>query len=944
MIKQTRQEMDQLIFGAGFGTVNLSWLGYHVAKFYHWIIGFFTIAIILLTVAPVVPSRFVWLWIGGYVIYFAARKLMNEEARRKFYHPAVQLVRAQIGLVAVGLLINYVGPEHNQAVSLWLLFIFVLQLTSKHCKTSIFLLTVAETWFAVFVLNANIQLLDGISFELDVFNFVTQALWIGVLAFLLHYLVRAIDARQDTISGYQLASTLSSDLEALSDLEQKWRSILETCLAVVPGQAGALWTCDHKTQKIKLLTGIYDYDKGGGKPMASDETSTLSMTGDHLMAYVAQKGEACHCIAKDNSVICQNGETVSFSCPDIFAAFDSMMIIPITESMGPQPRTMALLCIGFDKNRTPRKNLLKEYQTLLIDMVHHVKPLFYYEKHLEDLLVLQQISREASLDVELTKVLDSILEDTVNTLGFEFATISLVDDNHRVIRMVGGINVSEAWIEMSVHPLDSKDIQADIVRSGKTEIIEGWDDRFDRRIWEQCGHGDMIRVFSPIVSVEPKTHRERVIGTVEAGYRKQYRPTVDKQQVAMLKPFIDQVAIAIEKARLFDRKERRAQALLSLHSVSQAIGEARDLPRVLDQIGESAELVLGADMVMLYQYDDELHRLSEPVVFGNVYGKPPLSLMIKETGVLAKIIRERVPHYSPDALQDPYLIDTGPLEAGAKPIKRRSFTQRQNIKSFAGVPLLVNGQIVGVMCVNYRSRHLLASDEQYILELFAQQAAMAIKNARMNKLAEQLAVNEVRSRLSRDLHDSISQYVPAIKFMASNAEMQIESDPQSARKWLKKIQEAAQAALKDVSFNVFELKPVPLERGIHECLIHDAEFISSSFGLDVTPRVQLTERLGATTEEEVYMVVREAMTNSARHSAASQVCVKIWDEDDRVYFSVEDDGVGFALPLPPHEYSHGLSSMKTRMEMLGGQLIIETSPEKGTRVKGFAPLGRQVDE
>lgn len=942
MIRQTRQEMDQLIFEAGFGTAKLSQLGYIAAKYYHWIIGGFTVTVILIVALPIASPQVVVLWIGAYLVYFAARQLMNERVRTLFYRPSVQFLRAQAAMLAIVLLIHYLGPK-GQQTNLWLLFILALQLTSKHCPTWAFLVSVVEVWVILLALRLDTARPPNFSSgylyaNSDVF---IQCLWIGILAFILHYLVRNIDARNDTIAGYELVNTLSSRLDPLTNSEEKWKAVLETCLKVVGGHTGSLWICDYKRQEIKLLaeSSINLSNQNCSTMVETTQQKAISLTGDDVMAHVAHTGTACYCVADTNRATCKGGEELQLKCPAVFPGIHSLMVIPIADSSGLHARTMALLCVDFHKSSPPPQQVVSDYQNLLSNMVHHIKPLFYYEKHLRELTALQTIGRKASRELELNRVLDSVLEATVTTLGFEFATISLVDGDQELIKTVRGINVPTEWIDMAVHHLDSDDIQADIVRTGKTEVIEGWDSRFDRRIWERFGHKDMIRVFAPIVTVDRQTRKEKVIGTVEAGYRKDNRSTIDEQQVDILKAFINQASIAIEKAQLFERMEKRAEALTSLHKVGQAIGAARELPHLLEEIGRSAERILGADIVMLYRYDDEENRVQPPLIFGTVWGKRSLSLKIKEEGILAKIIKDKAPYYAPNALENPYLTERLVDNTQDKRVVHRSFTQRQNIKSFAGVPLLSNGHIVGVMCVNYRKRHQFAEDEQQILELFAQQAAMAIKNAEINELARQLAINEERSRLSRELHDSISQYLPSIVLMADNAGALLETRPQQAWCWLEKIQRAAQAVIKAMVFNVFQLKPVRLEDGIGAGIAAYAQMIRDCFGLQVEMEIDLPERLQPSLEEGIYIVVREAITNSARHAQAHHVYVQITSEKGHVYFQVRDDGCGFDPKLQTHKHCHGLTNMRERIRVIGGNLKIRTAPGQGTLVEGRVPAG-----
>lgn len=946
MIGQTRQEMDKLILSAGFGAAKMSSLGYTIAKYYHWILAAFTVAVILLEMLPLVQAGTVALWIGLYLIYFAARQLMGERARTLFYQPEVQLLRAQLGVLVVSFLIYSLGRA-GASTTLWLLFVLVLQAVSKHCRSWAYVLMLVESWLAILllaILALGSALWTAPTFTAEV---AVPCLWLGILSFIIHYLIRNVDVRTETIARYELVNTLSGRLESLENPDAKWQAVLQTCVQVVQGRSGTLWFCDYNTQTLRL---VVEYNERA--PLAGDvagahaalETSA-SLASDHLLAQVARNGKPCYYVTDGQRAIWQDQSEIRVQRPQAFQNLYSVMSIPITDDgTSPTRQTLAVLCVGFERSAPPRQTLLTSYQTLLSNMVHYIKPILHYERTVQELKALQQIGSKASRAVELNQVLESILHEIVATLGFEFATVSLVDENEQLIRTVKGINVPDEWIETAVHPLHGRSIRADIVHTGKTEVIEEWDDRFDRRIWERFDHKNAVRVFSPIVTFEHDAHQEKVIGTVEAGYWKATRSVIDEQQLAMLQSFITQAAIAIEKAQLFERMNRRNQALTSLHRVGQSIGVARALPQVLQEIGVNAERVLGADIVMLYRYNEEEHRLQSPLITGTVWGNRPLSLDIKEDGVLAKIIREKASHLASDALADPYLTDYARPSGYPKSVRYRSFTQRQNIKSFAGVPLLANGHIVGVMCVNYRKRHQFANDEQQILELFAQQAAIAIKNAEVNELTHELAAREERSRLSRELHDSISQYLPAISLMADNARALLIRDPARAQDWLDKIQLAAHAASSKVDFAVFQLRSVGLKDSLPTDMGELSQLVDECFGLEVELDIRLTCAIPPSIEEAVYLIVKEALINSARHAHARQACIKIALQHGSIYFWVRDDGCGFDSEKVDERHSHGITSMRERTKMLGGRLHIGPTGSGGTIVVGQLPLGRNTDE
>jgi len=140
--------------------------------------------------------------------------------------------------------------------------------------------------------------------------------------------------------------------------------------------------------------------------------------------------------------------------------------------------------------------------------------------------IFRRIGSASATVVELNEQLESMLDET-ERLGFEFATISLVDDYMGHIRAVRGRNVPPGWITRAVHKLTDKDIQADVVRQKEAVVIDRWDARLDWDLWERFNHERLARVFAPII------HDGKAIGTIEAGCdRTREDRVITKQNIA----------------------------------------------------------------------------------------------------------------------------------------------------------------------------------------------------------------------------------------------------------------------------------------------------------------------------------------------------------------------------------------------------------------------------
>lgn len=224
-----------------------------------------------------------------------------------------------------------------------------------------------------------------------------------------------------------------------------------------------------------------------------------------------------------------------------------------------------------------------------------------------ELNALRNVGKIIASMQDLDKVLIEILRILHNLLGFEYGTISLVDEKSRTIGTKHGIwgdeiDVFPKWIKMAQYSLDEKekiDIQIDIVRTGETEIIDSWDKRFNKEIWDEFKHERLIRVFMPIKVMN------KVIGTIEAGYDKKRKGRITEEEKRTLSAFVNQAAIAIEVATQIEAIKSEEQQVINAqklaminniagffaHKLHNAAGTipalARDAKEILLQAGEN---------------------------------------------------------------------------------------------------------------------------------------------------------------------------------------------------------------------------------------------------------------------------------------------------------------------------------------------------------------------
>jgi PAS domain S-box-containing protein len=210
------------------------------------------------------------------------------------------------------------------------------------------------------------------------------------------------------------------------------------------------------------------------------------------------------------------------------------------------------------------------------------------EARLHETQILQQLTQSLSATLHTHEVIDAFMKSCTQLLGFDYVIFSLVDEIEQRVKAIAGINVSQDHLDRANHPLDSDDIMADIVRTGKTDVISGWDPRFDATNFEAENMSDWgTRVFAPV------TLREESIGLVEVGFKQQVEASGYRGQLKLLPSLINQAALALENARRYEATEQAAHREQVLRQVSAKIRDSVDVNSVMRTAAQEVGRIMG---------------------------------------------------------------------------------------------------------------------------------------------------------------------------------------------------------------------------------------------------------------------------------------------------------------------------------------------------------------
>jgi PAS domain S-box-containing protein len=293
-----------------------------------------------------------------------------------------------------------------------------------------------------------------------------------------------------------------------------------------------------------------------------------------------------------------------------------------------------------------------------------------------------------------------------------------------------------------------------------------------------------------------------------------------------------------------------------------------------------------------------------------------------------------------DAPAKPVVLPDARLVWEANPVTKAFAATLKDTDWKAGVyvPLSWDNRVFGFFSVLLPSRMAGPSEEELAFyTALADQAAVAVTNARLTSQARQAAALLERTRLARELHDSVSQALFSMTMHARAAQLAMarsgmdEGTPLGRS--VAQLAELTRGALAEMRALIFELRPGALaEEGLVGALRKQGAALTAREQIAITvdgPEERLELRSGV--EEHLYRIVSEALHNVVKHARADNAAVSIIDSARAVRIVVTDDGAGFD-PDDEHAGHLGLSIMGQRAEAIGADLAITSTLGTGTTV------------
>ncbi|MEU0088054.1 GAF domain-containing sensor histidine kinase [Streptomyces sp. NPDC006274] len=378
---------------------------------------------------------------------------------------------------------------------------------------------------------------------------------------------------------------------------------------------------------------------------------------------------------------------------------------------------------------------------------------------------------------------------------------------------------------------------------------------------------------------------------------------------------------------------RPGSGLAAVSTALLAMSRHLEVRDVLKTIVASARELLDAEYAALGVPDDH-GGFAQFVVDGVSDAQwKAIGPLPRQHGILASMLRDAKPERLADVREDPR-FEGWP-------------SAHPDMSDFIGLPVKDGDEVMGALflankrCPRPEGGCGFTEEDEGLLGILAQHAAIALTNARLYERSRELTIAEERSRLAHELHDAVSQKLFSLRLTAQAAAALVDRDPDRAKGELQQVAHLAAEAADELRAAVVELRPAALdEDGLVNTLRTQIQVLDRAHSARVSFDSCGIRALPATQEEALLRVAQEALHNALRHSGAAEVDVVLVRRGQGAVLSVTDNGRGFEPRAVRRAGRHlGLVSMRDRASGVGGRLSVESEPGKGTTVEMEVPGG-----
>jgi len=253
----------------------------------------------------------------------------------------------------------------------------------------------------------------------------------------------------------------------------------------------------------------------------------------------------------------------------------------------------------------------------------------------------------------------------------------------------------------------------------------------------------------------------------------------------------------------------------------------------------------------------------------------------------------------------------------------------------AGIAIVIIDSFGAFLVGSYAHLILRAEQERHGSQKLAAEVGAAYSKLQDQAAQiEEYAIQQERSRMARELHDSVTQTIFSMNLTVQTARLLVEKDLAQVGAQLDRLQSLARSAIGEIQVLVEQLRPGPLVAdNLPASLRNLVSERSQQDGLRIDLQVKGERPLPKEAIVGLFRIVQEALNNIAKHAGTREGCIRLDLASQPARLEVEDHGCGFEPEKAVRDIQHiGLSGMAERAREFGWGLTIESHPGQGTRI------------
>lgn len=543
----------------------------------------------------------------------------------------------------------------------------------------------------------------------------------------------------------------------------------------------------------------------------------------------------------------------------------------------------------------------------------------------EQMALMLQVTQDAMSSLQMDEVLKHVGKGIAFALGVPHCNFYLYDESRNLLIPRQGYDEAplspealHSFLNTPISPITNE--FSSLLLEKKEPLISA-DAQTDPRVDK-----DLVGpVAVKSVMAVPLVIYERVVAIAMIGEFEKYR-AFSEEEVKLVRGMAGPAALAIENARLYEESAKRQEENQSIQRVTSALLQELDLMEVLAIVCSEAKRLTGSPDSSVYLFESE--GWLECVY--TTADHPVLDRIPTDGALCGVAIREGRAAISNDPANDEriyHLKGVLPINMLVVPLSTNTNSSKLGVVYLANKP---GG---------------FTQDDARLIRIFADQAAVAVKNAQLHQREQYLAVLEERERLSREIHDNVAQTMSILKLQATNiSELLRSGQIEPALSYLNELNRTASEANADIREAIFNLRnSASTETEFIPSLRTYLTHYQKLYGIEIHLLLPEEERkitLPPTSAIQVTRIIQEALTNVRKHAHARRGTVQIELENLEMKVTVEDDGMGFDLREVTERDGGGvgLQVMRERVVSLGGRFELDGRPGRGACVQLWVPL------